>query len=524
MKSNYFRVLACEWAHETNTFSIVPTNLTSFKKMCFYDTHQDIVQARRGTKTELGATFEAAEKYGWEIVSTIIANANPSGRLTTDSYEYLVEKILLKVRGNQIYDGVMLHLHGAMVSEEYEDCEGELLKRLRSCIGDSIPIIVTLDLHGNITPLMANMASALIAVRTYPHIDFYEMSIKANELLQLQMNGTIKLKTVISKRPTLMGLDGGKTQQGPMRVLLDRADEIERLEASKGVMVVSICAGFTAADIYDIGPSVTVTVNLLASNDADAVINNAQSIAESFMDYVWETRAYSSTEHKTIDEAIQYAEKFIVETNQSQSNEHSHGPLIIADVSDNPGSGHYGDSTAFLSALIGSKAITRVLFYSIYDKEAVLQSQAIGVGNTGKIILGGKTDDSIGGKPIEIDCEVVNITNGRFQTFGPMGGGGVWQWFGLSTLLRVNNRIDIIVISNNGQLLDLAQITSMGCDPIRYNIICVKSKHHFRASLSPIAKEIITVDGGGLGSFILKCNSESYKNVRRPIWPLDNIS
>lgn len=114
---------------------------------------------------------------------------------------------------------------------------------------------------------------------------------------------------------------------------------------------------------------------------------------------------------------------------------------------------------------------------------------------------------------------MVTISDGCFPAYGIMGG-GVWQNFGVSVLLRVKG-VDIIVISNNNQILDLSQITSLGCDPRYKDVIAVKSNHHFRACLGPIAREIVTVNGGGLGSFIL--SGGQYRNVRRPIWPLDDI-
>jgi microcystin degradation protein MlrC len=115
---------------------------------------------------------------------------------------------------------------------------------------------------------------------------------------------------------------------------------------------------------------------------------------------------------------------------------------------------------------------------------------------------------------------VVAITDGKFQAFGPMGG-GVWRDFGLSMLFRVGG-IDIIAITNNTQATDTAQMTSLGCDPTHKWTVAVKSNHHFRAAFEPIGREVITVNGGGLGSVIL--SQGEYKKVRRPIWPLDKIA
>jgi len=283
-----------------------------------------------------------------------------------------------------------------------------------------------------------------------------------------------------------------------MRELIDRGEALER--AGKA-LVVSICAGFTAADIRDVGPSVTVTT------DGDDPAGRA--IAEEFMDYAWKTRDFVAIRHRSIDDAVRYA----------KAGEGKHDkPLIMSDVSDNPGSGHYGDATNLLRAMIAAD-LQNAAFYAIYDPQAVRDVAAIGVGNAGKITLGGKHDVAAGGAPLSLTGHVVAITDGRFQAFGPMGG-GVWKDLGLSMLFRVGG-IDIIAITNNSQATDLAQLTSLGCDPTRKYTVALKSNHHFRAAFEPIGREVITVDGGGLGTVIQR--QAIFKNVRRPIWPLDKI-
>ncbi len=490
-----FKVLTAEFAHETNTFSKVPTTIDSFRRGAWI-TDNGIAAARRGTHTALGGSFDIGEKFGWVLAHPICASANPSGYVDDALFDQVCDMLLAAAEG---IDGALLHLHGAMVTQSHQDAEGELLRRLRAKVGPAIPIVVTLDLHGNITQAMADNANALIAVRTYPHIDHYEMAIKGGELLQRAMLGEIKPVTVIAKRPMLRGLDGGRTQTGPMRELIDRGEAIER---DGGALVVSVCSGFTAADIRDIGPSVTVTT--------DANPAAGQKIAESFMDHAWDQRAYVGITDWSIADAVAHARK-----GQGQPG----GPLVMSDVTDNPGSGHYGDTTDVLRAMIAAD-LQNACFYAIYDPDAAKQCAAIGIGNTGTITLGGKHDPASGGGPLTLTGEVATLSNGKFRAFGPMGG-GVWRDKGLGVLFRVGG-IDIAIISNNGQATDLAQLTSLGVDPATRDTIAVKSKHHFRAAFTPVAREIITIDGGGLGSAIL-ANPEGYKNVRRPIWPLDPI-
>ncbi|MER9477593.1 M81 family metallopeptidase [Mesorhizobium sp. M0520] len=487
-----YRILTGQISLETNTFSKVPTTLNQFRAngLLLAD---EIPLALRGTRTAAGATFEAADKFGWKLSHSLVAEANPGGAVTKEAFEQLCTWFLADAEG---CDGALIDLHGAMVAEGYEDAEGEILARLRAILGPDAPIVVTLDLHANVTEKMAANASALIAVRTYPHIDYYERTWQGAELLDRALRGEIKPRTIIAKRPMMRGLDYGQTQTGPMRELIDRG---EALEASGKALVVSICAGFAQSDIYDVGPSVTVT--------ADGDTTEARGIAEEFMDHAWRTREFLSVHHTSIAEAVERAK--LGEANADK-------PLVLADIDDNPGSGAYGDATNLLRAMIAAD-LQNAAFYAIFDPAAVQAGIAIGIGNKGRIHLGGKHDPQAGGGPLEFDAQIVSITDGHFRCYGIMGG-GAWRSFGPSLMLRVGG-IEVVVISRNDQATDLAQLTSLGIDPLHCATIALKSSHHFRAAFEPIAREVITIEGGGMGSAPLS----RYRNVRRPIWPLDNI-
>ena len=251
------RVLTARFMHETNTFSRVTTDMALIRRRDFH-LENEIPQAFRGTHSALGATFEAAEKYGWTLVHPVSANPNPSGIVTDDAFEQITGMILEASDVKGPIDGVLLHLHGAMVTESYEDAEGELLARLRNKLGPEIPIVATLDLHANVTKRMADNANALIAFRTYPHVDMYERAWQGAELLERAMRQEIRPVTVIARRPMIYGLDRGRHLSPPMAELLARADLIEQ---NGEALAVSVCAGFSRSNIRDVGPSVTVTTD-----------------------------------------------------------------------------------------------------------------------------------------------------------------------------------------------------------------------------------------------------------------------
>ena len=490
------RVLTARFMHETNTFSRVPTDMAMIRRRDFH-LENEIPEAFRGTRSAFGATFEAADKFGWSLVHPVSANPNPCGIVTDDAFEQITGMILDAVDNKGPIDGVLLHLHGAMVSQTHEDAEGEFLARLRSRLGREVPVVVTLDLHANVTLRMAENANALIAYRTYPHIDQYERAWQGAELLERAMTGEIRPRTVIARRPMMYGLDHGRTQRGPMAELIARGDVLENTGEA---LVVSICAGFSRANIRDVGPSVTVTV--------DGNTERGQTIAEEFMDQAWQTRDFTTVKLLSIAEAVTLA----------RQGKPGDKPLVVADYTDNPGGGGYGDATGFLKGLVEA-GVESVAFHAICDPEAVQDGMRAGVGAKTTLTLGGKTDPSMGGARLALLGEVTCLTNGRFIAYGPMGG-GIERNHGPSMVFHVGG-IDIIVITNNGQAVDLAQFTSLGVDPSRYRTVAVKSMQHFRAAFEPIAREVVLVDTGALCSEIY--TPELFTRVRRPVWPLDPI-
>ncbi len=360
------RVLTARFMHETNTFSRVKTDMALIRRRDFH-LENEIPQAFRGTRSALGATFEAADKYGWSLLHPVSANPNPSGIVTDDAFEEIAAMILGAVGAKGPIDGVLLHLHGAMVTDRHEDAEGELLARLRQRLGPEVPVVATLDLHANVTRRMAENASALIAFRTYPHVDMYERAWQGAELLERAMRGEIRPVTVIARRPMLHGLDWGRTQQGPMAELIARANS---LEADGQALAVSICAGFALANIHDVGPSVTVTVDAGGGRTAArAHSRGPQEIAEDFMDHAWATRDFTTVHMLTVAEAVARA----------REGKPGDKPLVVADFTDNPGGGGYGDATALLAGLVEG-GVERVAFHAICDPEAVQAGMRAGIG------------------------------------------------------------------------------------------------------------------------------------------------
>jgi microcystin degradation protein MlrC len=492
------RILIGQIKHETNTFSRLPTDLDCYgRRLLAYG--EDVFRRLGGTRTEIGGYMQAAKREGWTLIPTVAADATPSGKLTAETWAKLSGAIIDGLERAGKVDGVLLALHGAMVTEDQDDGEGDLLQRIRARVGPDVPVMATLDLHANVTEAMTDNADALIAYRTYPHVDHVERAEQAAGLMKRALAGAIRPVSAVARRATLDGIDHGRTHAdpkdaGPMDRVLARA---AGLESEPGILAVSVHAGFGWADIRDAGPSVAVC--------ADGDRARARAVAEALMEDVWQTRGQETVERHDLATCI------------AEARRGGDRPLVLADFTDNPGGGGYGDATALLAAMIAA-GLDNAAFHAINDPEAVRLGQQAGKGATVTLALGGKIDHAFGA-PIRVSGTVANLTDGTFVCDGPMHK-GVALSHGPTMVLKTGG-IEVIVTSNRMQTTDLQAFLSQGIDPRARSTLAVKSSQHFRAAFQPIARKVMLADGGAL------CSPDyrrfAYRRLRRPIWPLDPV-
>ncbi len=488
------RILSAEISHETNTFSILPTTLGLYRARRYYR-REEIAKAFSGTRTEMGAHLDAAEKHGWEMVQPIAAAATPGGKTPAGDWAHLRGAVLEACKEGP-FDGVLLSLHGAMVTEDQDDAEGDLLRRLREKLGPEVPIAISLDIHANVSDDMARLANIVIAYRTYPHIDQYERGMEAGDLLQRAMNGEVRPRSLVWRAPVLEGLDYGRTQGGPMSRILVRADQLR--QKNPGVLALTVCAGFVWADIPDAGPSVTISAN----GDPSRL----KGTAEELLKDIWETRREITVPIYSLKEAMTEAGK----------GPRDGRPLILADFTDNPGSGGYGDSVRLLEAM-NQAGLENAAFGCMPDPEAAQKCIAAGAGEEVEISLGAKIDPKTYGPPLKVRGTVEHVSDGRFIAQGPMSK-GVQFSMGPTAVLR-SGGVRVLVTTHNIQVYDLQVFLSQKIDPRVCSVVAVKSWHHFRAAFEPISCGVMLVDSGGLASRDLK--RFTYHKIRRPIYPLD---
>jgi microcystin degradation protein MlrC len=490
-----FTVLTAEFQHESNTFSCRRTDLKAFHDRYYYEGEAAIAE-RGDANTPLAGFLDVARREGWRVIHPLSTGATPSGPVTRDAYEHIAGVILASVAANKgAIHGILLGLHGAMVTEHLEDGEGELLTRIRGLVGPEIPIGITLDPHANVTEAMVRHAQIVIGYKTYPHVDMRERGNQAADILARTMAGEIRPMTLRAHLPMLEEATGGRTDKGPM---VERLAQAVAYETEPDVFAVSVNGAFGNADIAEVGPTVLVT--------CQGDLGKHRAFIAGIADDIWNRRNEVVNTYLSVDEAAARAKDY----------QPAKGPLVIADYADNPGGGAYGDATNLLAALIRAD-VREAAFGGLVDPEAVTVLSAHTAGDTVTLALGGKTDASFGGGPLTVTGTLIGLFAGDYRGEGPMMA-GMKGSFGASAVIRIGG-IDVLVISNPAQMLDTGQFRAFGIHPERCRSVTVKSMQHFRASFEPIAGEVIVADSGALCTPDL--TKLPYRRARRPIFPLD---
>ncbi|MCC6716856.1 MAG: M81 family metallopeptidase [Acetobacteraceae bacterium] len=492
------RVVLAAIKHESHTFNRFPTTLDLFRRQG-YHLGREVASAYRDTGLEMAGFLAAAARFGWWVQTPISASATSGGRVTAEAMANFLAVLGDGLRAAMPLDGVLLALHGAMAAEEDDDADGTILAMVRGIVGDAVPIAVTFDLHANVSDRTAGLADVIVSYRTNPHTDHYPTAVRAAELLHRAMTGEVRPRTVVARAATLVAFDRGRTHtgHGPMMDALADARRLERMDP--GVWCVSINSGFSHADVWQAGPSVTVT--------GDAAPAQLQAIADGIMVAGFHRRAEESVRLATVADAV-----------AAMGAGRPGAPVVVADYTDAPGGGAYGDATVLLRAMIAA-GLQASAFGAIWDPATAAQAVAAGLGAHIAVKLGGWIDPEFSDSPIAAMAEVICLSDGDYVHEGPYAPGTVGS-FGASAILRIGG-VDVIVSTENKNILDQQQFKIFGIEPSRCASIGLKCMHGFRAAFEPVAARVISCDAGGLTTYDYR--RLPFRHLRRPIWPLDNV-
>lgn len=462
------RIAVGGFLHETNTFAPTKATYDDFVHGGGWPAMAlggDVLKVMRNINVGLAGFVEQAEANGWEMVPTISCGASPSAHVTEDAFERIVKAMVQGIRAAGPLDAVYLDLHGAMVTEHLDDGEGEILARVRRLIGNDLPLVVSLDLHANVTPEMVEHADALIAYRTYPHVDMAATGRAAARHLAGLLQTRQKLAKAFRQLPFLIPISWQCTNDQPTRGIYRQLAALE----SDAVPTLSFAPGFPAADFRHCGPSVFAYGRTQA--DADAAADRVVALIEGHEDD-FDGRIY------TPDEGVRHAMELAKTANK---------PIVIADTQDNPGAGGDSDTTGMLRALVRNNA-QRAATGVIWDPDSARAAHAAGVGATVTLALGGKSGIP-GDAPYRETFVVENLSDGKFVAPGPYYGGRDMD-MGPSAALRIGD-VRVVVSSHKAQLADQAMYRYVGIEPTQQSILVNKSSVHFRADFEPIAERLL---------------------------------
>ena len=490
------RVFTAALATETNTFAPMPTGLASFRDRGYFKAgaHPEAMSFFAGP---LWAARQRARRDGWTLIEGMVAAAQPSGITTREAWDTLREELLTDLRAALPVDMVVLGLHGAMVADGCDDCEGELLRQVRAIVGPKVVIGAELDLHNHLSDAMVANADLLVSFKEYPHTDVAERALELVDLCAAAVRGEIRPQPAVVDTESIMIVH---TTAEPARSYVDR---MQALEGRDGVLSVSLTHGFPWGDVPDMGTKLLVYTD--AAQDAGGA--RGRELARRLADELVAMRESLVPQYLNIDAALDTA---LAEPTAGANR----GPVVIADNSDNPGGGAAGDSTFILRRVL-ERGIAGVAMAPLWDPLAVRIAFEAGAGATLALRLGGKVGP-LSGAPVDADCTVRALHPDMVMT----GLAGTPMPLGDCALVETRG-VQVVLISLRNQAMGTDLFTQLGVDLGAQRIVVVKSSQHFRAAYAPIASKVLYCDAPGSVSTDLA--ALPWRKARRPKWPLDRF-
>jgi microcystin degradation protein MlrC len=483
--------------HETHCFAEPGTGLADFRQQGLYE-GDGILEAMAGTRAGIGGMIAGAAAHGWDVQPTLYGTAMPGGIVTDEAYQFMLRGLLDRLAAARPLDGVLLALHGAMVAESQLDAESDILEHVRALVGPDVPIVVELDMHGNIGPRTVELADVLVAFDTNPHIDPHARGVEAAAILDRLLRGQIRPTAAIARPPLLLAPQATGTADLPLRAVHQRAAE---MEAEDAVVCVCVMGGFAYADTPFTGASLIVTT------DGDQAL--AARYAGELADLLMRHRDAALPQLLAPDAAVARALAM------------PGGPIILVDSADNIGGGTPGDGTDALRALLAADVPESAVVLA--DREAVAACWDAGSGATLTLRVGGKVD-RWHGDPVQVAGVVRALSDGIFACelpdnhFAAFYGDTIHM--GRTAWLQVRG-VNVVLTERKTPPFDLAQLRGVGVIPERQKLIVVKSAVAYRAAYMPIAAGVVEMDTAGLCSANLA--RFPYRHLRRPIFPLDPL-
>jgi microcystin degradation protein MlrC len=486
------RVGVMGFIHESNTFSVTPTTYEHFEQISL-TRGKELIERWTGGKHELSGFLEGAESNGLEPVPLVAAFAMPSGAVVRETFEAIAEQTIDALKAAMPVDGLYLGLHGATVSEEFPDADGEMARRMREVVGPDVPVVMTLDLHANVSPKMVANADATTIYRSNPHLDQKARGLEAASLLGRTLRGEIRPVQALECPPLIISIAKQYTDEDPAKGLYE---DVESVLKWPGILSASVAMGFYYADVEEMG----ATFLAVADHDRDLARKAARWMAQRAWDRREEFRAELPSAAEAVAMAMEAAE----------------APVVLLDIGDNVGGGSPGDSTLILAEIVAQKASNAMVV--LFDAESVARCVEAGVRNQVNLQVGGKTDGRHG-SPVSVQGRVRMISDGIFQEPEVRHGG--WGSFdqGVTAVVETPEQHTLILTSVKMAPVSLEQVKSLGVKPESKKILVAKGVIAPRAAYNPVAARTILVDTPG--ATCVNPAGFTFHHRRRPIYPLE---
>jgi microcystin degradation protein MlrC len=485
------KVHVCGLWQETNTFCPHKTNISNFESGYLFE-GRDALDQLAHTNTELWGALEFLATHGGvEADPGVAAWASPSGPIIAPAYAVLTQKLLSALRRCLPVDGVILCLHGAMAGDHLDDCEGDLLMRVRQLVGAGTPVVASLDYHACVTEQMMRNADVLVGYRTFPHVDYAETGSRAAAALMAILKDRFKPKPQFVKLPLILPSENTETGAGPMESVIR---QLKQLDHQPDVVSASVFCCQPWLDVPEHGASVLVYTQ---QNSRRA--NDAAEIARG----IWSARDYFYQKYPSIDD-------FLADAHRQKK------PIGLADAGDITSGGAAGDGTVVLRALLDAGRDLRSIL-TIIDPDTVRQAVEIGCGGVGRFFVGGREDRGYNGR-VRLTARIANITDAKVRFSGAVLHGMEIDP-GRRVLLDIDGRVHILVCERTTMVHDPEFLRASGTEPRAYDLIVQKANKMFRGGYGDILGTFLSIDTPGCTDMNL--TRLPFHRVSRPIWPLD---
>ncbi|MBL8176642.1 MAG: M81 family metallopeptidase [Bryobacterales bacterium] len=481
--------------HETNTFNPKKTTMADFESGIGGRPGvlrgDDVIKLSRNANNTIAGFISGAEERGLQLYPSLVAGPQTIGLVLDAVFESLLKDMIGGWKRAPKLDGILLFLHGTMVTESHPHADAEVVRRVRQAFGEKIPIVVVHDFHANVSEEIVKMTTALITYKECPHLDAMERGVQGARLMADIVSGKVKPTQAIVKPPMMLNILFHNTYAAPLKAV---TDESKKAEQNPKVLVASVPGGYQYADIPAMGPSVVVVTD----NDPALAKREAERIAA----MLWGLRPQLVFRAPDAAAAVRMA---------MSNGKH---PVALMDAGDNIGGGSAGDATFVLSELIKQKADGWVV--AISDPGAVDAAKRAGVSGQFDMAVGGKTDN-LHGDSVRIKGRVRGIYDGQFVEPAVRHGGGRYWDMGVSAVIQVEgSTLDspnyVLLTPKRVIPFSIGQLTSVGIQPERLKILVAKGTVAPRAAYEPVSARIITVDSGGVTG--MNPARFTYKHIR----------